>query len=109
MKKLLIIPLVIGTLFTGALLQESNQVIERVDANAPYPYTCPEGSYPIGDGACKLEPTGCPFGDSIPMEKCSPPPDIECNADWTSCKPRETKPQPPVASEKPKSTTCSVK
>lgn len=33
---------------------------------------CPEGSYNIGiskDGAaiCKLEPTGCPYGDSIPL------------------------------------------
>ncbi len=33
---------------------------------------CPEGSYNIGiskDGAalCKLNPTGCPYGDSIPL------------------------------------------
>ena len=33
---------------------------------------CPPGSYNIGiskDGAaiCKLEPTGCPYGDSIPL------------------------------------------
>lgn len=35
--------------------------------------TCPAGSYDIGisdkTGApiCKLEPTGCPYGDSIPL------------------------------------------
>lgn len=34
--------------------------------------TCPAGSYDIGiskDGSpiCKLEPTGCPYGDSIPL------------------------------------------
>lgn len=33
---------------------------------------CPEGSYSIGIGKngevlCKLEPTGCPYGDSIPL------------------------------------------
>ena len=54
---------------------------------------CPEGSYSIGfskdgDLVCKLEPTGCPWGDSVPMDKCSPPPDITCNADWTDCKPK---------------------
>lgn len=55
---------------------------------------CPAGSYnigskePGGEPICKLEPTGCPWGDSVPMEKCAPPPDIECNADWTSCKPK---------------------
>ncbi len=37
---------------------------------------CPNGSYPIGyddeTGAaiCKKEPTGCPYGDSIPMDMC---------------------------------------
>lgn len=36
---------------------------------------CPAGSYNIGiskDGSpiCKLEPTGCPYGDSIPMDMC---------------------------------------
>lgn len=38
--------------------------------------TCPAGSYDIGiskDGQpiCKLEPTGCPYGDSIPMDMCA--------------------------------------
>lgn len=33
---------------------------------------CPEGSYNIGitkngEAICKLEPTGCPYGDSIPL------------------------------------------
>lgn len=56
---------------------------------------CPDGSYNIGiekDGnpICKLEPTGCPWGDSIPLDspKCAPPSDIICNADWTDCKPK---------------------
>lgn len=36
---------------------------------------CPEGSYNIGvekngEPICKLEPTGCPYGDSIPMDTC---------------------------------------
>lgn len=33
-------------------------------------YTCPEGTEPIGSGACRITPTGCPWGDSIPMDKC---------------------------------------
>ena len=54
---------------------------------------CPAGSYEIGSKEddqpiCKLEPTGCPWGDSVPMDKCAPPADIECNADWTVCKPK---------------------
>lgn len=54
---------------------------------------CPDGSYNIGiekDGnpICKLEPTGCVNGDSVPLDKCTPPPDITCNADWTDCKPK---------------------
>lgn len=34
---------------------------------------CPAGSYNIGtndDPICKQEPTGCPYGDSIPMDMC---------------------------------------
>jgi hypothetical protein len=42
---------------------------------------CPAGSYEIGErdgqAICKLEPTGCPYGDSIPLDspKCAPPED----------------------------------
>ena len=52
----------------------------------PQPLNCPAGTYDAG-GFCKNEPTGCPFGDSIPLDspKCAPPADIECNADWTVC------------------------
>lgn len=37
---------------------------------------CPEGTYNIGiyktdEPLCKIIPTGCPHGDSIPMEKCN--------------------------------------
>ena len=47
----------------------------RVGSSEPQPSTCPAGSYDIGiskDGSpiCKLEPTGCPYGDSIPMDMC---------------------------------------
>lgn len=36
---------------------------------------CPDGSYAIDQGVCKQEPTGCPYGDSIPLDspKCVPP------------------------------------
>ncbi len=78
-----------------------------------YSYTCPAGSYPIGDGVCKAEPTGCPFGDSVPMDKCEPPSDIECNADWSECHPRTNKKQgsPKPSTNKPVSggSQCSSK
>jgi hypothetical protein len=38
---------------------------------------CPEGSYLVGYKSkdagyiCKLVPTGCPYGDSIPMDNCN--------------------------------------
>lgn len=38
---------------------------------APLESRCPAGSYEIGEkdgqAICKLEPTGCPYGDSIPL------------------------------------------
>lgn len=39
---------------------------------------CPAGSYDAG-GFCKNEPTGCPYGDSIPLDspKCAPSPEEE--------------------------------
>lgn len=68
---------------------------------APTNGVCPPGSYNIGtkDGIepiCKLEPTGCPFGDSVPLDKCAPPPDIICNHDWSFCQPRENAPVEPT-------------
>lgn len=56
-------------------------VVTRGRAQVPQISSCPDGSYEItrektGDPICKLEPTGCPYGDSIPLDspKCSPPP-----------------------------------
>lgn len=43
------------------------------------PNPCPIGSYQIdvrdGKPLCRLHPTGCPYGDSIPQDspKCAPP------------------------------------
>lgn len=87
--------------YGAIILTNPNPVAPASAASETYPTTtnpvnggCPTGSYNIGtkDGVepiCKLEPTGCPFGDSVPLDKCTPPPDIECNADWTNCKPKE--------------------
>lgn len=30
---------------------------------------CPDGQYSIGE-VCKMQPTGCPNGDSLPMDIC---------------------------------------
>jgi len=60
------------------------QVQKPVPASAPVskPQTakasCPDGTYNINTEAepvCKQQPTGCPYGDSIPVDspKCVPP------------------------------------
>jgi len=73
MKKLII--------FTAALLAAIMFVVfmsaqlansQSEPANVPQQSKCPAGSYDIGitkDGnpICKLQPTGCPYGDSIPL------------------------------------------
>ena len=47
--------------------------VDRTSATSSEVASCPDGSYLIGydkDGVnpiCKLEPTGCPYGDSIPL------------------------------------------
>ncbi len=40
---------------------------------------CPAGQYEIDEGVCKSEPTGCPYGDSIPVDdpKCAPPEELD--------------------------------
>ena len=40
--------------------------LRTINASA-YDYTCLKGQYPIGNRMCKIEPTGCPYGDSIPL------------------------------------------
>jgi len=59
---------------TGAILFVAI-MSARVSSTEQPQATCPAGSYNIGitkDGSplCKLEPTGCPYGDSIPMDMC---------------------------------------
>lgn len=51
----------------------------KVEEVKPQPAVqCPSGSYRIGgtdqQPVCKNEPTGCPYGDSIPLDspKCAP-------------------------------------
>lgn len=75
----------------------------QVMADSPAQLTCPAGSYEIGrekDGnpLCKLEPTGCPYGDSIPLDspKCAPPENPEqAYAPW--------QPEQPAAPTQPES------
>lgn len=52
---------------------------QKPKTTAPKVKQCPAGSYRIGgtdsEPICKNEPTGCPYGDSIPVDspKCAPP------------------------------------
>lgn len=73
--------------------------------------TCPAGSYEIGrkeqggDPICKLEPTGCPYGDSIPLDspKCAPPENPEqAYAPW-----QPEQPATPAPASTPQVKGCS--
>jgi len=88
-----ILALILGGLYITYRMYMSNMIFPAQRASAQTT-DCPAGSYSIGiekngEHICKLEPTGCPFGDSIPLDspKCVPPADIECNADFTVCNP----------------------
>ena len=70
LKKRVIIGLIIGL-----LVAVIGTWITRAEGTEQQPRLCPAGSYDIGitkdgDPICKLEPTGCPYGDSIPMDMC---------------------------------------
>lgn len=88
------------TLFAITLvLIISITTIVRADSNQE----CPEGTYNIGisktdEPLCKIIPTGCPHGDSIPMEKCNT---FETPEDQTTLVPFEQEPveQEPVVIE----------
>lgn len=97
MKKLLLgIGLGIGVVIALVLAPIGFEPVERTSATSNVA-SCPDGSYAIGydtDGItaiCKKEPTGCPFGDSIPIEKCTPPPNITCNEDFSKCELKKEK------------------
>ena len=46
------------------------EVYQPVIVESQEDLLCETGTYLIGDGICKAEPTGCPYGDSLPLEKC---------------------------------------
>jgi hypothetical protein len=68
-KQLAVILVIPMLLITGVL---TTFRLERNNANAMEPdkteYECPEGYFWRG-GCVKV--TGCPYGDSIPMDKCA--------------------------------------
>jgi len=74
---LIIFILVVATAigFTAWMYKSVYAMVQEVPASAQQ---CPAGSYDIGNGACKAEPTGCPYGDSIPLDspKCVAPKDV---------------------------------
>lgn len=78
-------------LFIGAQLALDVYTADKVEATET---TCPEGQRPSGGGACRIEPTGCPFAEQTPMSECFPTPDLDCNEDWSLC---EMKPEYKIA------------
>lgn len=48
--------------------------VPRTDRTRPSAtFSCPAGTFDTGAQACKIIPTGCPYGDSIPLDKCQAP------------------------------------
>lgn len=93
---------VLGTLMIIALSVALPVETRPQPANASQTSECPAGSYDIGiskDGQpiCKLEPTGCPYGDSIPMDMCD------------KFKPAEPVQQAPVVTEPQQPVQCGAK
>lgn len=65
MKKLLLLPFIVAAMVFAPLAISNAQTSEQQE--------CPEGSYNIGtseEPICKNEPTGCQYGDAIPMDVC---------------------------------------
>lgn len=55
-------------------------------------YVCPAGSYEIGvkgEGKCKRDPTGCPYGDSVPLADCKAPEQLKTGT-WVETTPEPT-------------------
>lgn len=109
MRKLLIATLI--SMVLGGAGGFAATYVTQVKANSDGSDGCPAGSYNIGISKddkplCKLEPTGCPYGDSIPLDssKCAPPADPEsAYAPWN--------PQPveqPSSTLKPAETPSNV-
>lgn len=93
----------------GFLLACAVVVIQGAKAE---PTTCPSGSYEIGrddsgNAICKMEPTGCPYGDSIPLG-----PECDMHAGDQANQPpigESTAPPAPVASTEQSNNTCQGK
>ncbi len=73
MKKAIIFTcaLLAAMLFVLVMLAEVGKT-QSEPVSVPQHSKCPAGSYDIditkdGNPICKLEPTGCPYGDSIPL------------------------------------------
>lgn len=96
LKKVILISGILSlVLVAGLNLRVELKPVERV--NASNGDGCPDGSYNIGtkDGVnpiCKLEPTGCPYGDSIPMEDCDKFKEQNEGKNESSSEVRNTKP-----------------
>lgn len=68
--------------------QESAQPVKN-EAGGHIPFT----NKPVtaGDPQSYVDTVGqCPFYEMAGEKGCMPPPDIECNADWSICKLKET-------------------
>lgn len=77
---LIILAILFGLFYFGHVIGVDAQSADKFDGECTGQETvgrcadkCPDGSYEIGtkdetgEAICKLEPTGCPYGDSIPL------------------------------------------
>jgi hypothetical protein len=74
MKSLVAIWLTVILAGLGVAFYINNSIdqVVHADTNAG---VCPTGSYSIGgtidNPVCKAQPTGCVYGDSIPLDQCT--------------------------------------
>lgn len=88
----------------GFWLDSSSRVRAAVETGGHIPFTNKDVT--PGDPSSYVDTVGqCPFYEMAGAKGCVPPPDIECNADWSVCKQKEvsqpvsTIQTPPAASQ----------
>jgi len=63
--------MVIGVSLVAVMIIGGTRAIQSLGEIQAQRVDCPEGTRPSGGGGCFIEPSGCPFGDAIPLEKCT--------------------------------------
>ena len=113
-----VIPAVVAALIVAALLVWAYVVLvppagaASGEQGGHVPFT--NQSVTPGDPSSYVDTVGqCPFYEMAGAKGCVPPSNLQCNADWSVCTPKDestpvsTPSVDPAASQAPKSVTCT--